>query len=162
MWPDFTGVLNCRAHVNTHIVVITCIFNCCFHTAVSLLCLFHYWEESTQYIFTYSSKCRSSSATFCSEALCVSSSLELHPGELNYTLALQCHTRTTRQQKYLSTIMSTNRFSPTIQCVVIGQILQACDGNVTPLTIMWCRVPARRHKNNKTICCIQWGHNYWL
>ncbi len=56
---------------------------------------------------------------------------------------------------------------PAIQCVVIGQILQACDGNVTPLTVLWCRVPARWHKNNKThykqgICCIQWGHNYWL
>ncbi len=51
--------------------------------------------------------------------------------------------------------------------IVIGRILQAWDGNVTPLTVLWCRVPARRHKNNKThykwgICCIQWGHNYWL
>ncbi len=36
---------------------------------------------------------------------------------------------------------------PAIQCVVIGQI---CYGNVTPLTVLWCRVPARRHKNNKT------------
>ncbi len=56
---------------------------------------------------------------------------------------------------------------PAIQCVVIGRIPQACDGNVTPLTIMWCRVPARWHKNYKThykrgICSIQWGHNYWL
>ncbi len=53
---------------------------------------------------------------------------------------------------------------PAIQCVVIGRIPQACDGNVTPLTVLWCRVPVRRHKNNKThykrgICCIQWGHN---
>ncbi len=34
------------------------------------------------------------------------------------------------------------------------------------LPVLWCLVPARRHKNNKThykwgICCIQWGHNYW-
>ncbi len=39
--------------------------------------------------------------------------------------------------------------------------------NVAPLTVLWCRLPVRRHKNNKThykrgICCIQWGHNYWL
>ncbi len=38
---------------------------------------------------------------------------------------------------------------------------QAWDGNVTPLTVLWCRIPARPHKNNKThykkgICCIQW------
>ncbi len=36
-----------------------------------------------------------------------------------------------------------------------------------PLTVLWCRVTAWRDKNNKThykrgICCIQWGHNYWL
>ncbi len=54
-----------------------------------------------------------------------------------------------------------------IRCVVIGRIPQAFDGNVTPLTVLWCHVPARRHKNNKTrykrgICCIQRGHNYWL
>ncbi len=35
------------------------------------------------------------------------------------------------------------------------------------LTVMWCRVLAQRDKNNKThnkrgMCCIQWGHNYWL
>ncbi len=39
--------------------------------------------------------------------------------------------------------------------------------NVPPLTILWCRVPVRRHKYNKThyirgVCCIQWGHNFWL
>ncbi len=39
---------------------------------------------------------------------------------------------------------------PAVQCVVIGRIPQACDGNVTPLTVLWCRVPARWHKNNKT------------
>ncbi len=39
---------------------------------------------------------------------------------------------------------------PAIQCVVIGRIPQAWDGNVTPLTILWCCVLARRHKNNKT------------
>ncbi len=44
-----------------------------------------------QYIFTYSSKCRSSSAAFFSEVLCVSFFLELHPGGLNYSLALQRH-----------------------------------------------------------------------
>ncbi len=33
---------------------------------------------------------------------------------------------------------------PAIQCVVIGRIPQACDENVTPLTMLWCRVPARR------------------
>ncbi len=50
-----------------------------------------------------------------------------------------------------------------IQCILIGQIPQVCDGNVTPLTVLWCRVQARRDQNNKTqykqgICCIQWGH----
>ncbi len=50
---------------------------------------------------------------------------------------------------------------PAIQCVVIGRIPQACDRNVTPLTVLWCRVPAPRDKTNKThykqgICCIQW------
>ncbi len=39
---------------------------------------------------------------------------------------------------------------PATQCVVFGRIPQAWDGNVTPLTVLWCRVPARRHKNNKT------------
>ncbi len=33
---------------------------------------------------------------------------------------------------------------PAIQCVVIGRIPQAWDGNVTPLTVLWCRVPVRR------------------
>ncbi len=52
-----------------------------------------------------------------------------------------------------------------VQCVVIGRIPQAWDGDVTPLTVLWCRVPTWRDKNNKThykrgICCIQWGHNY--
>ncbi len=39
---------------------------------------------------------------------------------------------------------------PGIQCVVIGRIPQAWDGNVTPLTVLWCRVQAWRDKNNKT------------
>ncbi len=29
---------------------------------------------------------------------------------------------------------------PAIPCVVIGRIPQACDGNVTPLPMLWCRV----------------------
>ncbi len=49
---------------------------------------------------------------------------------------------------------------PAIQCIVIDR----CDRT---LTVLRCRVPARRHKNYKTyykqgICCIQCGHNYWL
>ncbi len=39
---------------------------------------------------------------------------------------------------------------PAIQCVVIGRILQAWDRNVTPLTVLWCRVPAR-HKTIKPV-----------
>ncbi len=31
---------------------------------------------------------------------------------------------------------------PAIQCVEIGRIPQACDGNVTPLPMLWCLVPA--------------------
>ncbi len=38
---------------------------------------------------------------------------------------------------------------PAIQFIVIGRIPQACDGNVTPHTVLWCRVPVRWHKNNK-------------
>ncbi len=33
---------------------------------------------------------------------------------------------------------------------VIGRIPQACDANVTPLTMLWCRVPGRRDET-KTI-----------
>ncbi len=46
---------------------------------------------------------------------------------------------------------------PAIQCIVIGRIPQALDGDVTPLTILWCRVLARHYKRG--ICCIQRGHN---
>ncbi len=38
---------------------------------------------------------------------------------------------------------------PAIQCVVIGWIPQAWDGNVTPLTVLWWRFPARNE--TKTI-----------
>ncbi len=39
---------------------------------------------------------------------------------------------------------------PAIQSIVSGRIPQACDGNVTPLTVLWWRVPGRRDKT-KTI-----------
>ncbi len=39
---------------------------------------------------------------------------------------------------------------PAIQCLVIGRIPQACDGNVMPLTVMWCCVLAWWDENNKT------------
>ncbi len=73
-----------------------------------------------QYIFTCFSK-------LCCVCLSVPS-LELHPGELNYSLALQCHAGQTtvlqaltldhiRSNDYLTTkilsIMSTNCCSPT-------------------------------------------------
>ncbi len=32
----------------------------------------------------------------------------------------------------------------------LAETPQAWDGNVTPLTVLWCHVQARRHKNNKT------------
>ncbi len=112
MWPDFTGVLNCRAHANSHIFLIRCIFNCCFecfHTAVSFCCLIRYWEESAQYIFTYSSKRRS--------GLGVCSSLKLHPGGLNYSLALQRHTGQTAVLQVLTLgHMRSNDYSTTKIC----------------------------------------------
>ncbi len=37
-----------------------------------------------------------------------------------------------------------------IQCVVIGRIPQAWDGNVTPFTVLWWHVPGRRN-DTKTI-----------
>jgi len=39
---------------------------------------------------------------------------------------------------------------PAIQCFVIGWIPQACDGNVTPLTVLWCRV-SRSTETKKTL-----------
>ncbi len=51
---------------------------------------------------------------------------------------------------------------------LIGQLSSALWlAEYLKLTVLWCRVPPRWHKNNKThykrgICCIQWGHNYWL
>ncbi len=44
---------------------------------------------------------------------------------------------------------------PAIQCIVIGRIPHACDRNVMPLTMLWCRVLARRLKNNTTNKTIQ-------
>ncbi len=140
-WSNVT-LLNCRAHANIHIVVIRCIFNCCFHTAVSFCCLFRYWEESAQYIFTYSSKRRSSLDAVALKC-CVCSSLDLPPGGLNYSLALQRHTGQTavlqaltlghmRSNDYSTTkifvdnfllstlsIMSTNRCSPTYEYIFV-------------------------------------------
>ncbi len=66
------------------------------HCCQFLSCLFSYWEDSAQFIFTYSSKHHSFLGALGSfgwvwstEAL--STSLKLLPGELNYSLALQCH-----------------------------------------------------------------------
>ncbi len=55
MWLDFTGVtlLNCRAHANIHIVVIRCIFNCCFHTAVSFCCVYFVTERKARNIYIH-------------------------------------------------------------------------------------------------------------
>ncbi len=136
-WSNIT-LLNCRAHANIHIVVIGCIFLLLLsHCCKFLLCLFHYWEESAQHIFTYSSKHRSAASgsfgwVWSTEAM--SSSLKLHPGDLNCrTLALQLHAGQTavlqdvtwghiRSNVYSTTkifvngfllcIMSTNRCNP--------------------------------------------------
>ncbi len=134
-WSNVT-LLNCWAHANIHIVVIRCIFNCCFHTAVSFCCLFRYWEKSAQYIFTYSSKRRSCLDAFALKC-CVFFSWSA--GGLNYSLALQRHTGQTavlqaltlghmRSNDYSTTkifvdnfllstlsIMSTNRCSPNLE-----------------------------------------------
>ncbi len=41
---------------------------------------------------------------------------------------------------------------PAIQCVVIGRIPQEWDGNVTPLTVLWCRVKFFKYENILTGC----------
>ncbi len=68
-WSNVT-LLNCWAHANIHIVVIRCIFNCCFHTAVSFCCLFRYWEKSAQYIYIFI-QTPLMFGCICSEVLCV-------------------------------------------------------------------------------------------
>ncbi len=49
------------------------------------------------------------------------------------------------------TILRSEVFSdwPAIQCIVISRIPQVCDGNITPLTMLWCSVQARRDEKNK-------------
>ncbi len=93
----WSTLLNCRAHANIHIFVTRCIKKICklllSHYCQFLLCLFRYWEESAQYIFTYSSKHRSAaSGSFRWVWSAVLSSVELYSGGLNYSLALQRHT----------------------------------------------------------------------
>ncbi len=35
---------------------------------------------------------------------------------------------------------------PDIQCILIGRIPQACDGNVMPITMLWCHVETKTIK----------------
>ncbi len=69
---DFTGVTLCYWTAELMQTSTSLQSDAFLAAAVSFCCLFCYWEESVQYIFTYSSKRRSSSAAFCSEELCVS------------------------------------------------------------------------------------------
>ncbi len=89
----WSTLLKSRAPANIHIIVIRCIFNCCFecfHTAVSFCCFVTERKACNIYLHIHPNTAQQlqvRSAGF--EAL---SSLELHPGGLNYSLALQGHT----------------------------------------------------------------------
>ncbi len=89
----WSTLLKSRAPANIHIIVIRCIFNCCFecfHTAVSFCCFVTERKACNIYLHIHPNTAQQlqvRSAGF--EAL---SSLELHPGGLNYSLALQRHT----------------------------------------------------------------------
>ncbi len=81
-------LLNCKAHANIHIVVIRCI------VAFTLLSVFVAFisllkGKRAAYIYIFIQTPFKFGCTF-SEVLCVSS-LELHPGGLNYSLVLQRH-----------------------------------------------------------------------
>ncbi len=85
-WSNVT-FLNCRAHANIHIVVIRCLFNCCFecfHTAdccqfLLFISLLRGKRAIYIYIFIQTPL---SSFRFIRQRLLRSISLELHPGGL--------------------------------------------------------------------------------
>ncbi len=45
--------LYCRARVNSHITVIRCVFNCCFHTVVSFCCVYFVIERKVHSIYLH-------------------------------------------------------------------------------------------------------------
>ncbi len=49
----WSTLLNCRAHANIHIIVIRCIFNCCFHPAVSFCCVYFVTERKARNIYLH-------------------------------------------------------------------------------------------------------------
>ncbi len=143
MWPDFTGVRYWTAELmQTSTSLKSDAFkndvNWCFHTAVSFCCVCFVTEKKACNIYIYIHIYPNAAQVWCifSEAPCVSSSLKLHPGELNYSLMLQRHAGQTavlqalllghiRSNDYLTTkifvdnlllstlsIMSTNHCSP--------------------------------------------------
>ncbi len=109
------------------------------HCCQFLLCLFRYWEESVQYIFTYSSKRRSSLDQFFlkKNSVCVFISwiasrraLQRHTGQTAVLLALTLGQM--RSNDYSTTkifvdnfllstlsIMTTNRCSPSSNALII-------------------------------------------
>ncbi len=108
-------------------------FNYCFHTAVSFCCLFRYWEESAQHIFTYSSKRRSDLYTFSLK--CCVCLLHLNCIQEGWTTVSRYSATLVKQQycrflhmrsndysttkrfvdSFILSIMSTNRCSPNVK-----------------------------------------------
>ncbi len=93
---DLKLLHNCRARVNIHITVIRCVFNCCFHTVVSFCCVYFVIERKVHSIYLHinPNAAQQLQVRPTASALkhCMSFSLELHPGGLNYSLALYRHT----------------------------------------------------------------------
>lgn len=126
----------CRAHANIRIVVIRCIFNCCFHTAVSFCCVYFVTERKARNIYFHiHPNAARVLMHFLWSAMCVFSWIASRRSELVHTgqtavlqaLALG-HMRsndysTTKifvDNFLLSTlsIMSTNRGSPTLNALL--------------------------------------------
>ncbi len=45
---------------------------------------------------------------------------------------------------------------PAVQCIVIGRIPQACDRNVTPLTVLWCDTKTIKPIINEAFVASSW------
>ncbi len=75
------------------------------------------------------------------------------PHSVHYCCSSMLHLSETRQFYTKLIVLRSEACNdwPAIPCVVIGRIHQVWDGNVAPLTLLWCHVPTWRHKNNKPI-----------
>ncbi len=77
-WPLLAILKTLLSFLNLVQYIFTCVLKCCFHASYFFI---HDCNTLGGNLIPY----------ICSEAPCVSSSLELHPGGLNYSLALQRH-----------------------------------------------------------------------